>query len=144
MPHCAHSFGHTPTDQYLNDLSSAIMNMGADTTTPGWIKVYKQAMNKPAFKALAAENLTYSDCIRDETAEKEQDAAVVVTTTDLEEEHQKKLKQNAAKYKNMDELIAGSKVRFDDHQFIYNNNIFKMIYLSSGILTMSFLIFKVV
>ncbi len=42
----------------------------------------------------------------------------------------------------LDGLVNGTNVRFDDHKFIYNNNIFKMIYLLTGMGYMGFLIFK--
>ena len=46
------------------------------------------------------------------------------------------------KQKYLETLRNGTNVRFDDTKYIYNHNIFKMIYLLSGIGYMSFVIFK--
>ena len=42
----------------------------------------------------------------------------------------------------LETLKNGTNVRFDDSKYIYNHNMFKMIYLLSGIGYMSFIIFK--
>ena len=140
MP-CVNNFDYNKASSNLEKINKYINDVGDTSAKPDWKRVYNTAIGKiKEFETnILNNNATFSNCIITEYNNANSNA-----NPSVQNKGANKLKQNADKYKYMDELIAGSKVRFDDHQFVYNNNIFKMLYLSSGILTMSFLIFKVI
>ena len=124
-------------------------NFKADNSETTWIetnrpKFMKMVDHKNQHKQLKKYLDTMDDRIKDLTQKNTQLTECLAGDDDNAAKNKSDINNIKDSISNLKGLLSSSKERYQNHLYIYNNNIFKMIYLSSGILTVSFLIFKVV
>ena len=122
-------YTYSLTDQWINRETTLFeYNTKLDNNNKKLAEIIDKVDNE--IKKISEKNAQKIDCL-------------MSIDEDQRENNEKANKINNA-IENYKTLLSSSKIRFENHQYIYNNNIFKMIYLSSGILTTGFLILKIV